>query len=106
MRELRHDVRLRVSRRLAARDRRLAVRGWRWYEAGFSEPRLFCLRRARADYHQLVLHTLLLLAYLIAMPLIVAAAAYGFMWGVLCLVRFIPVIGRKHRHSDWDRLNK
>jgi hypothetical protein len=28
------------------------------------------------------------------------------MWGVLCLVRFIPLIGRKHRHPDWDHLNK
>jgi len=49
---------------------------------------------------------LLLVAYLIAMPIMVAATAYAFMWGVLCLVRFIPMIGRKHRHSDWDRLNK
>ena len=73
---------------------------------GSLNPAFFCLRPARADYHQLVLDTLLLIAYLIAMPLIVAAAAYGVMWGVLCLVRFIPVIGRKHRHSDWDRLNK
>jgi hypothetical protein len=24
----------------------------------------------------------------------------------LWLFRFIPLIGRKHRHSDWDRLNK
>jgi hypothetical protein len=59
-----------------------------------------------SDYHQPVLEMILLVAYLIAMPIIVAAAAYGFMWGVLCLVRFIPMIGRKHRHSDWDRLNK
>jgi hypothetical protein len=53
-----------------------------------------------------VVDTLLLLLYTVAMPLVLAAAAYGCMWGVLCVVRVIPMIGRKHRHSDWDRLNK
>ncbi len=53
-----------------------------------------------------MLDMLLLGAYLIAVPITLAAAAYAFMWGILCLVRFIPIIGRKHRHSDWDRLNK
>ena len=60
----------------------------------------------RSDYHQLVLDMLLLGALVIAMPIILALAVYGFMWGVLCLVRFIPIIGRKHRHSDWDQLNR
>jgi hypothetical protein len=53
-----------------------------------------------------VLDMLLLVAYSIAMPIILAAAAYALMWGVLSLVRFIPMVGRKHRHSDWDRLNR
>jgi hypothetical protein len=53
-----------------------------------------------------VLDMLVVGAYVIVMPAILAAVVYAFMWGVLCLVRFIPIIGRKHRHSDWDRLNK
>ena len=53
-----------------------------------------------------MLDTLLLLLYSIAMPIVLAGAVYACMWGVLCLVRLIPMIGRKHRHSDWDRLNK
>jgi hypothetical protein len=60
----------------------------------------------RRVYHQIVLEIMLLGAYVIAGPIIVAAAAYAFMWTVLYLCRFIPMIGRKHRHSEWDRLNK
>jgi hypothetical protein len=60
----------------------------------------------RRGYYQLVVDLLLLGVYSIAMPIILAGAAYGFMWTVLCLFRFVPMIGRKHRHSDWDQLNK
>ena len=49
---------------------------------------------------------ILLGAYLIVVPIMWAAAVYGLGWLTLFLVRFIPLIGRKHRHSDWDRLNK
>jgi hypothetical protein len=83
----------------------VALRDCSRVQASFDERQKGRLNR-RSDYHQLVLDMLLLVAYLVAMPIIVASSAYGFMWGVLCLVRFIPMIGRKHRHSDWDRLNK
>jgi hypothetical protein len=53
-----------------------------------------------------VLDRILLGAFLVVAPIVMAATAYAFMWAILCLVRFIPLIGRKHRHSDWDRLNK
>lgn len=53
-----------------------------------------------------MLDIVLLAAYLILGPIVLASAAYGFMWAVLCLVRVVPMVGRKHRHSDWDRLNK
>ena len=53
-----------------------------------------------------MLDTILLGVFVIALPIGLAAAAYAFMWSVLCVVRFIPMIGRKHRHSGWDRLNK
>jgi hypothetical protein len=48
----------------------------------------------------------LLGAFLLLLPLAVTAVVYAFMWAGLSLVRFMPLIGRKHRHSDWDRLNK
>jgi hypothetical protein len=53
-----------------------------------------------------ILDIILLGAYALAVPIIMTATLYGFMWMVLCLMRFIPMIGRKHRHADWDRLNK
>lgn len=52
------------------------------------------------------LDMILLGAYVVVVPIMLTAALYGFMWAVLYAVRFIPMIGRKHRHSDWDRLNK
>ena len=53
-----------------------------------------------------LLEIMLLAAWLLIMPLILVAGFYALSWAVLCLVRFIPLIGRKHRHSDWERLNK
>lgn len=53
-----------------------------------------------------ILNMILLGAYLVVVPIMLTAALYAFMWTVLCLFRFIPMVGRKHRHSDWDRLNK
>jgi hypothetical protein len=53
-----------------------------------------------------ILQIILLAAWVLVMPLILVAGLYALSWSVLCLVRFIPLIGRKHRHSDWERLNK
>lgn len=53
-----------------------------------------------------VLQIILLAAWVLVMPLILATALYALSWSVLCVVRFIPLIGRKHRHADWERLNK
>ena len=64
--------------------------------------------RATRDYHPLVrgiLDILLLGAFAVIVPIMFTGALYGLMWIVLCLVRFIPLIGRRHRHSDWERLN-
>lgn len=36
-----------------------------------------------------------------------AALALGVglaCWLVLCAVRWLPLIGRRHRHGEWDRL--
>jgi hypothetical protein len=34
-----------------------------------------------------------------------AAALYVLWWLVMMVVRFVPIVGRKHKHRDWDRLN-
>jgi len=52
------------------------------------------------------LEIVLLAAWLLILPLLLVAGVYGLCWVALCLVRFIPLVGRKHRHSDWERLNK
>jgi hypothetical protein len=60
----------------------------------------------RREYHQLMRVILNMILYLVVVPIMLTAALYAFMWTALCLFRFIPMIGRKHRHSDWSRLNK
>jgi hypothetical protein len=35
-----------------------------------------------------------------------AAALYVIWWLVLLVFRYIPMVGRKHRHRDWQRLNR
>jgi hypothetical protein len=37
---------------------------------------------------------------------VVATLWFGFCWTVLLLLRFVPVIGRRHRHPRWDELTK
>lgn len=51
------------------------------------------------EYLSLLLFTLLL-------PLALAASVYALGWITLCLVRFVPLIGRKYRHDRWDELNR
>jgi hypothetical protein len=67
----------------------------------------FVVRRSRNTIQPVgFVHTFLLGALLVLLPLTLAAAVYAFMWAGLWLVRFVPLIGRKHRHADWNRLNK
>ena len=35
-----------------------------------------------------------------------ALALYVIWWVVLRLVAFLPMIGKKHRHQNWERLNR
>ena len=35
-----------------------------------------------------------------------ALVLYLIWWIVMIVVSFVPTIGRKHRHRDWDRLNR
>jgi hypothetical protein len=50
-----------------------------------------------------VLQSLAMIAGLVAL---VGALLYAFSWTVLSLVRFFPVIGRKHRHQRWDEMQR
>jgi hypothetical protein len=47
-----------------------------------------------------------LLAWLLILPVLLAAVSYALMWSVLLLFRYVPVIGRKHRHAAWGRMNR
>jgi apolipoprotein N-acyltransferase len=35
-----------------------------------------------------------------------AIAGYVMWWLALLAVAKLPMIGRRHRHKDWDRLNR
>ena len=42
----------------------------------------------------------------IAMLLAVAGGAlYACWWLVMVAVRYLPIVGRRHKHADWDRMN-
>lgn len=34
-----------------------------------------------------------------------AAALYVLWWLVMMVVHFVPIVGRRHKHRDWNRLN-
>ena len=33
-------------------------------------------------------------------------AIYALWWVSLVAIRKVPMIGKRHRHADWDRLNR
>jgi hypothetical protein len=37
---------------------------------------------------------------------IVGAIFYAFCWAVLMLLPYFPLIGKRHRHKEWNELNK
>jgi hypothetical protein len=37
---------------------------------------------------------------------LLALVLSGSAWVVLSLMRHLPLIGRRHRHGQWDELNK
>jgi hypothetical protein len=53
-----------------------------------------------------VLQIVSALGIIVGLLAAVAAVMYAFCWTVLLLVRFVPVIGRRHRHPRWDELTK
>ena len=50
-----------------------------------------------------ILVAVLSIAALLALNALALYAAYRL---VIVAVSFIPAIGKKHRHGDWDRLNR
>jgi hypothetical protein len=50
-----------------------------------------------------ILFSILGIAALLAVN---ALALYAIYRIVMVTVSFIPAIGKKHRHGDWDRLNR
>jgi hypothetical protein len=55
---------------------------------------------------RMFLQILSALGIIVGLLAAVAAVMYAFCWTVLLLVRFVPVIGRRHRHPRWDELTK
>jgi hypothetical protein len=49
--------------------------------------------------------TILLALFVLIVPVLLSAGLYALGGIGLRLVRLIPLIGRKHRHRDWNRLN-
>ena len=43
---------------------------------------------------------------IVGLMAVVGASLYAFSWAVLFLVRFVPVIGKRHRHAFWDEFTK
>jgi hypothetical protein len=45
------------------------------------------------------------LAAIAVLLLLAAGALYACWWIVMLVVRYFPIVGRRHKHPDWDRLN-
>jgi hypothetical protein len=37
---------------------------------------------------------------------VILLGVYMVGWIALMAVRFLPMIGKRHRHDDWDKLNR
>lgn len=37
---------------------------------------------------------------------VVLLVVYAVGWIALALTSFLPMIGKRHRHADWDKLNR
>ena len=46
------------------------------------------------------------LAIIAAIMGALALAGYVMWWVALVVVAKLPMIGRRHRHKDWERLNR
>ena len=46
------------------------------------------------------------LAFIAFLLGVLAITFYLIWWVVMIAVSFIPMIGKRHRHRDWDRANR
>ena len=46
------------------------------------------------------------LAGIAGLLLLMAALFYGVGWAVMFTMRFVPLIGKRHRHDRWDELTR
>ena len=44
-------------------------------------------------------------ASIAALLALAAAGLYLCWWVVMLAVSYLPIIGRRHKHADWDRMN-
>jgi hypothetical protein len=54
----------------------------------------------------MILQLLYAFAAIVGLVAIQAAALYAIWWLVLFVFRFVPIAGKRHRHEDWQRLNR
>lgn len=55
---------------------------------------------------RILLQILSALGIIAGLITVVGGLLYAFSRAVLLLVRFVPVIGKRHRHAHWDELTK
>ena len=46
------------------------------------------------------------LGFIVVLLALNALALYLIWWFAMIVVSFVPMIGKKHRHSEWERLNR
>ena len=46
------------------------------------------------------------LAFIALLLGVIVLGVYVVGWMALMAVRFLPMIGKRHRHDDWDKLNR
>ena len=54
----------------------------------------------------MILQLVYVVAMIIGLMAVQAAALYAIGWVVLLVFRYIPLIGKKHRHERWHQLNR
>ena len=55
---------------------------------------------------QMLLQIASAIAIIAGLMAAVGLLLYAFCWTILLLLRFVPVIGRRHRHTRWDELTR
>ena len=46
------------------------------------------------------------LAFIALLLGVILLGVYVVGWIAMMAVRFLPMIGKRHRHDDWDKLNR